>query len=403
MNEQRVAMHRQPLAGVPASFRFREPIENEFRAMYLAGSLPLIRGALLIGFLFGFAMLALDYWIADPGFNSWSTPVRAAVTQSLVLVMLFASFDRASRGSLPRLGIAVGLCIAATYLSLSVFGPIENMASSFTGYVIVTFYIYFFLGQRFAPAVITASPLFVSFVGASYLQGEVSDLIIYGTYLAFVNLICAICSYSYEAGRRKLFVESLTLKDMARRDSLTGLANRKALDEYLESIWSYARREGQPLALAMIDIDHFKAFNDHYGHQAGDRCLAAVADIVGKGARRPLDFTARFGGEEFVLVLPGPSIEAAEKITDYLRRQIVLLNIPHETSPTAPYVTVSAGLAHVDPQSTSRSIDGLIQLADQALYDAKQRGRNRVIVSGMREDLSTQTGFFLYEKITNIN
>ena len=401
MNGQRVATDRLQLAGSSASLRFEEPLESEFREDYFSGSIALIRGALAIGFLFGLAILALDYWLIDPGFNSWSAPVRAVITQLLVLAMLGATFHPAAQRYLPRMGIAVGLTIAATFLLLSTFAAAETLNSSFSGYVVVTFYVYFFLGQRFWSAVVTATALFGSFLAATGLQGEMTDIILYGTYLMFVNLIGAICLYSREASRRQMFLESQMLNDLARRDALTGLANRKGLDEYLTDIWAHAKREQQPLALALVDIDHFKAYNDHYGHQAGDRCLITVAGVVGEAARRPLDFAARFGGEEFVLLLPGPTLEDAEKITDKLRREVVLLNIPHQTSPTAKHVTISAGLAHLYPHKTNHSIQGFIQLADQAMYEAKQRGRNRVSVAGVQQDKSMQTGLFNSSQAAN--
>jgi diguanylate cyclase (GGDEF)-like protein len=386
--------NRPPLKKHSASLRFEEPFEKEFREVYVSANLVLIRGALAIGFVFGFAMLALDYWLVDPGFTSGAVPARAAITQSLVVVMLLASFHPAAHSFLTQFGTAIGLSIAATFLLFSTFAPGETLASTFTGYVVVTLYLYLFLGQRFWSALVIAITLFGSFLAAMILRGQMTDMIIYATYLMFINLISATALYSYENSHRRTFWESKVLKDLARCDSLTGLANRKALDEYLSHIWAHAKREEQPVALALIDIDHFKAYNDNYGHQAGDLALNAVAKVLRKAARRPLDFVARFGGEEFVLLLPGSTIEAAEEITNSLRRAVQALDLPHEASPTGTNVTISAGVAHLYPHETSHSIEGLVQLADQALYDAKRRGRNRVIVSGAQQDMSTKTGLF---------
>jgi diguanylate cyclase (GGDEF)-like protein len=387
-------MKRQQRAGGSAWLRFKEPLESDFRETYLAEHITLMRAALVVGFLFALAMLALDYWLIDPGFTGWSVPFRAVITQSFVIVMIAASFFPAAQASLSRLGIAIGLCIAATFLLTSVFAPAESLNSSFSGYVVVTFYVYFFLAQLFWRALLTAMALFASFLAVTALQTDLTDMVIYGTYLLFVNLISAIFLYSYEAASRKQFLKARALNELARRDPLTELVNRKGLDEQLDALWAHAKREGEPLALALIDIDHFKAYNDHYGHQAGDRCLVAVAEVVGQAARRPLDLAARFGGEEFVLLLPGPSLENAEKITENLRRQIVALNLPHQASPTAKHVTVSAGLVHIYPQKSDRSIQGFIQLADQAMYEAKQRGRNRVSIAGVEQDESMLTGLF---------
>ncbi|MCP3999368.1 MAG: GGDEF domain-containing protein [Gammaproteobacteria bacterium] len=393
-------MNSTQLAVNPASFSFQHPLESKFRKVYLTESISLIRGALLTGFLFLLTFLALDYWIAEPDLNKWSTSISAGILQFLALAMLCATFHPTAKKLLPQLGITLGLTIAATFLLLNVFVTTETLNTTFSSYVAVTFYIYFFLGLRFWSALVAAAALFISFVVATYLQGEITDVIIYGTYLLFINLVCTIFLYNHETNCRKQFLESLTLNDLVRRDPLTGLANRKGLAEHLQDMWANAKREKKPLALALIDIDHFKDYNDHYGHQAGDRCLINVAEVVGKAARRPLDFAARFGGEEFMLLLPGLNLEEAEKIIGQLRREIEHLNILHQTSPTANQLTISAGLTHLYPHETSRSIQGFIQLADETLYEAKQRGRNRVSVSGIHQNESLQTGLFKNNEIT---
>jgi diguanylate cyclase (GGDEF)-like protein len=380
--------------GGGASHRFDEPLENEFHEVYLAANLTVLRGALLIGFLFGLTVLAYDYWIAEFGFSSWSVQARTIVSLPLVLAMFLASFHPNAHKFLTLLGIAVGLSIAAIFLLLSTFAEGQTMGSTFTAYVVVTFYIYLFLGQRFWPAIITAMALFVSFMAAISLQGEIADMMIFGTFLMFINLVSATCLYCHEKYHRRMFLEAKALKKLASLDALTGLPNRRTLDEYLNKIWSYAKRESQPIALALIDIDHFKAYNDNYGHQAGDQSLIAVAQILEKTMRRPLDLAARFGGEEFVALLTGSSAQDAEWIINSMRLEVQAQKIPHETSPTAAMITISAGLAHLYPSRTDHSLQGFIQLADQALYQAKNNGRNRVYLSGDQDDIDTKTGFF---------
>jgi len=374
--------------------RFNEPNESDFHKVYLEANLALLRGALLTGFLFGLAVLALDYWLAASGLISWQALTGTIVALPLVLAMLIASFHRTAYKFLTRLGIAVGLSIAAIMLLTTSFVEGQTMGSTFTGYVLVTFYIYLFLGQHFWPAFITAIALFVSFLAAIEIHGNTTDMLVFGSFLIVTNLICSVSLYCHENYHRKSFLEKQMLKDLASRDPLTGLPNRRTLDEYLDNIWSYAKRESQPIALALIDIDHFKAYNDTYGHQAGDRNLVAVAQTLEKAVHRPLDFTARYGGEEFVALLVGSTAQDAERIINDLRLQIQALDIPNKTSSTANTVTVSAGVAHLYPHNTSHSIEGFIQLADEALYKAKNNGRNRVILSGDLEDKSMKTGFF---------
>ncbi len=178
---------------------------------------------------------------------------------------------------------------------------------------------------------------------------------------------------------------------MAERDGLTGLYNRRSFDEYMERIWRQSRREHEPLSVILVDIDHFKAFNDRYGHQAGDDALREVARVISLAAQRPLDFAARFGGEEFALILYGPASEYGRELPDQLREAVRGVKIVHEDSPTDHYLTVSIGVAMVHPDA-KRSLTGAIQMADEALYEAKEAGRNRVKVRG--PDAHIQTGRF---------
>ncbi len=125
--------------------------------------------------------------------------------------------------------------------------------------------------------------------------------------LVGANGIGALACFEFEAVSRRSFLESRRLNDLADRDGLTGLYNRRAYNNYMERIWRQSRRDEGQLTIMLIDIDHFKAFNDFYGHQAGDDALKRVAEVIAMGAQRPLDFAARFGGEEFALVLYGPA------------------------------------------------------------------------------------------------
>ena len=180
--------------------------------------------------------------------------------------------------------------------------------------------------------------------------------------------------------REKEKVEELAekLAAIATRDGLTGIANRRHFDEFLAKEWNRAIRSGTPLSLILCDIDYFKNFNDHYGHQEGDRCLCRIASLLEEHVRRSGDLAARYGGEEFGIVLPGTSLENARDIAEQMRIAIENIAIPHAASPTNNIVTVSFGVATVIPQRDQES-RFLISLADKALYRAKKEGRNRVV------------------------
>ncbi|HEX5276350.1 MAG TPA: GGDEF domain-containing protein [Fluviicoccus sp.] len=169
------------------------------------------------------------------------------------------------------------------------------------------------------------------------------------------------------------------LRELSRRDALTDLYNRRAFEEDLKRYWRRGVRTGRPLSLLYMDIDHFKGFNDHYGHPAGDACLSAFAAILKEVIGREGDMAARLGGEEFVLLLPETTLEGALCVARRLQDRLAGLAIPHAASPVAGTLTVSVGLATQVPVR-SASCEVLIERADKALYEAKRSGRNCTFV-----------------------
>ena len=169
------------------------------------------------------------------------------------------------------------------------------------------------------------------------------------------------------------------LARLSREDSLTGVANRRRLDEALEEEWRRARRESGSLAFLLLDVDDFKEYNDRQGHPAGDACLKTVAQTVTSAHRRAGELVARYGGEEFAVLMPGLSREAAQSEAESVRRLIEELGLPHQGSRVGPVVTVSVGLAWAEPRADGAPAD-LVEAADRALYRAKQAGRNRVAI-----------------------
>jgi diguanylate cyclase (GGDEF)-like protein len=180
---------------------------------------------------------------------------------------------------------------------------------------------------------------------------------------------------------RDLATANRELEKLSRQDGLTGIANRRYFDSYLLTEVRRAVREKAPVSLILSDVDHFKAFNDCYGHQAGDDCLRRVAAALSSAGRRPADLAARYGGEEFAMVLPGTVLEGAVDVAKAVSRVIGGLAIPHARSAVGKSVTLSQGIVSLIPEKETASED-LIQHADQALYQAKQQGRNRYVVFG---------------------
>ncbi len=183
-----------------------------------------------------------------------------------------------------------------------------------------------------------------------------------------------------EETRRRLEEANRTLQRLSATDGLTGIANRRHLDERLEQEWRRAMRDALPVAFVMADVDDFKAFNDRYGHQDGDDCLIRVAEAVATHAGRPAELAARYGGEEFALLLPGVDLQAAKNLAERLRDAVETLGIPHASSRAGSRVTLSLGVACLIPGRGS-SPSALIAEADRALFAAKAGGRNRVVAA----------------------
>nr|WP_283104386.1 diguanylate cyclase [Shewanella inventionis] len=172
--------------------------------------------------------------------------------------------------------------------------------------------------------------------------------------------------------------QSDLLRSIALFDGLTGVANRRKFEQTLPVSWLQCSREQQPLTIILLDIDFFKLFNDTYGHTEGDTCLKRVAQQIQDTVNRPYDLVARFGGEEFICILPNTDLLGGTYVAQQIVDSIVSLKITHETSKVSQYVTLSAGVATIVPaRHISEKV--LIEAADKQLYLAKERGRNRVL------------------------
>ncbi len=171
------------------------------------------------------------------------------------------------------------------------------------------------------------------------------------------------------------------LDAISRSDSLTGLANRRSFDENLVRAWARCARNREPLSVLVIDVDHFKSYNDLHGHTQGDKCLAEVAALLSRCANRADDLAARWGGEEFVLLLPGTDATGARKVAEALHHALRTATIVHGASDVSEQVTVSVGVATAQP-GTKDASSFLLRAADMALYEAKRRGRDRTVVDG---------------------
>lgn len=193
----------------------------------------------------------------------------------------------------------------------------------------------------------------------------------------------ALVGFMFDISERKKTEQELVrlkkeMEDLSYRDGLTGVGNRRQFDEILETEWNHVRRHRQPISLLLVDIDYFKQYNDHYGHLQGDECLKQVAKLLSSAVKRPRDFVGRFGGEEFVLVLPETDNKAAQVVAERCVQLLQEQQIAHASSPDTSCLTISLGVATIIPSQQDSSRD-LVATADRLLYKAKQAGRNQLV------------------------
>ena len=199
----------------------------------------------------------------------------------------------------------------------------------------------------------------------------------------------ALVGFMFDISERKKTEQKLLelqreLERLSFKDGLTGVGNRRHFESVLEREWHQARESRRPLSVVMIDIDYFKQYNDRYGHVAGDDCLRRVGRLLDTATGRPRDFLGRFGGEEFVLVLPDTDADSALRVAACCRDAIAAEAIPHSASPVAGVLTVSMGVGTRIPDDNEPPLSFIAEV-DRSLYLAKQQGRNR-IVAGKRAD-----------------
>lgn len=389
---------------------FPEPLEQQFRKFYSQSNA--VRARLMPSF-------ALMMTVVGLGLRAMSThkPILATIYELCFFIPLLSfTLYLSTKPNRYRLyqimlaisGVLSGLIVASLYFRPSMLG----MPSYFSMEVTWILGIWLILGLRFTPAAFVAITISVAHIIGIMIFDFSVQVRAYETVMLFlVNCIGAIACYQLEHATRLSFVESLELEEVTRElkalaeiDGLTGLNNRRTYEAYIDRLWRQCRREQSMLTIIFADIDHFKEFNDNYGHQRGDKALTQVAGVIETYAKRPLDFAARYGGEEFVLALHGPlggeddvsEMAAAREYVESMRDAVRDLQIPHEYSGSEKYLTCSFGVAVVLPNS-QRSLQGAVQMADEALYQAKELGRNEVVVT-QTGDSSFITGRFRARK-----
>jgi diguanylate cyclase (GGDEF)-like protein len=362
------------LARGAASRSFSPEIETEYVRAHLATNRAFVRVAAVLGVLLP-ALRVLEQLMIGAG-NRPLELVGVILGVSVLLAVLAWS-PLYTRIYLPVAQVLVpnrGVVAAVGVAQVTALGQLEVLMIM----PLVVLGPFFFLGLRFRAALFAVAVSVAAFVASAVYFGLPAPIASRSIAVLLMTVAaCAIAARHLETWSRTSFLESHLIAELAEHDTLTGLKNRRVFDEHLDRLWQQAVDDGRTMALLMIDIDHFKAYNDRYGHQAGDHTLRRVAQALQPFVSRPLDVLARYGGEEFAVIFYDVDTDQARDIAERMRRAVGELAIEHHGSSGAGTVTISVGVAAVEPSSGRRS-RGALQLADQALYEAKVRGRNRV-------------------------
>jgi diguanylate cyclase (GGDEF)-like protein len=375
------------------ALRFEKSLEQAFLADHLATSRPIIKLNLIVAVGLVAAFAIMDRMLLPEATQRIPDLLRFAVMVPLLAVLIAVTFTQRFARWFPILVQVIAPVAGVCVVLIETRAAQQGIHLVFATLLITVIYVYFLIGMPFYAAFRSNLLILASYIVTAMVSDLPSQQLAYSILvMLLVNMVCGLVAYNLEMANRMSFLEAQLLGEMAARDGLTGIYNRRMFDERIEQLWHQAIRERAPLAMLLIDIDFFKPFNDRYGHQAGDETLKAVAATLSHFARRPLDLTARYGGEEFAIVLYDVDKNFVTDLARRARAQIEALGIAHERSTAAEYLTVSIGAGCVTPVA-GRSHEGLIQLADEALYAAKNQGRNRVVVME-KEYAELKTGEF---------
>lgn len=375
------------LRGGFVTLSFPAEMETEYRR----ARDPVLRQRLAVGALMGITLVGLwvvldlytgryfQFPMARFALLAWMLPL-------LVLLVILALIPMRERPLSPWLVFVIYVLVGLALLRLEIVMETHRLPGSRYPYValLVVMFSFFITGlmtwrAAFAGLIVTVV-YGVSSVFEIHNQAFPLDEALF--FLITTVAVGTAGSWRLEHADREQFLMSRLLLEMAEHDGLTGLLNHTAFVSHCTRVWRQAERDGKPIGILMLDIDHFKPYNDHYGHAAGDQCLVHVAEVLEAAAGRGLDAAGRLGGEEFSGFWYDMSETQLGEIAEQVRRNVEALEIPHTSSPVSRHVTVSIGTISVTPR-TGVQFEPALKAADEALYAAKAGGRNRIVAAAL--------------------
>lgn len=360
------------------SLRFARALEREFEAEYTAQHLTRLRVGLAVAIaLYGlFVLLRLRAETGPAG--ELILQLRTGAIGGLLLTLAL-SYVPPLRGLLPLVTLASYVGFGAAITGVEVVAHRHGIDRHYEGLILLSFHLYMFSGLLFRPALAAGGCILLGYALGGWAGGLVGKPWAYELlFLGLTHVIGGAALYSMERVERDNFLRRRLFGVLATQDGLTGLYNRMAFFQQFERSARQAARENVPIGVVLFDIDHFKSYNDRYGHLEGDNCLRRVANAVREEFRRPLDAIARYGGEEFVGIWYDAPPQSVRSLAEQVRAAVQALRITNGDAPSGR-VTVSVGAIVCRP-SEDEPLLALIKRADKALYEAKEKGRNRVVV-----------------------
>lgn len=369
---------------------FAQPLEDRFLADQSRQRLRLIRRAVWLAALFAAGMVGADALLV-PDQLGWSLLLKIGV----FVPVSVAGLAIISRWGSPRVRewvvAATGLFAALLCLAVALPSQSPHAVDSLVSLTVVIVFVTAM--ARFWPSLVMCVGIVAAQVGGLGWMGLLDSAVgMSSCMLLFSTMLFTLYgAYALERDQRRAYLMALQEDELqqallkaneavaqtARTDTLTQVSNRRHLDEVLAQVWAHSQAQQVSLGLLLLDVDQFKAYNDLYGHPAGDAALRAVAQCMSSCLRKGGDVVARWGGEEFAVVMSGASLDAAQMLAERIRHAVESRALPHAGSCCDAVVTVSIGVSAMTPGQNS-SLAELIRMADRCLYDAKARGRNRV-------------------------
>lgn len=369
--------------------RFMPSLEREFRVFFSRHNAVRQRGAIIVGIVLLLALLPLDISYLQGSALDYYLFTRIWITIPLLVLALALTFRHSLRRYFSVFSFLIITTIGVAASAVIVYCNRVGQPLPYEGIMLIIMVAFFLGGLYFRQSLVSAVIVSLSYVLLSETWLDANHISYHNYFFLFATvLVGAVSAYTLEYQIRIGFLQRGALRNLAKTDPLTGLYNRGAINQKLNHLVYYAFREKKPITLLLLDVDHFKNFNDFYGHLQGDQCLQQVASALSGCCMRPLDFAGRYGGEEFVVMWFDAEPAEVEAFATRVKSAIEKMAIRHDASGTHTHVTISGGMITGIP--TSQHIaEKMLHQADQCLYRAKDSGRNRIVIQdlGSEHDL----------------